>query len=169
MDQRPRRVTLFLGGVEDRYHQLLVGKPAWAAERVFDKVFDHAAGEVGLVAGDGIAQALEPIKCGAVWQLARGIDREELLLFHHLGVGRDLGVFLLPPPSGGVEMLESVADRVDPPVALGALWLLLVGSHQLPGWHQRAGEPRQLRHVRRRRRRRIMEQFLQDPHPAFHR
>ena len=54
---------------------------------------------------------------------------------------RLLGGVARPPEAGGVEVFEAKAERVEPPMAAGALWLLLMGHEPLPGGEQLALEP----------------------------
>src|SRR5258707_355993 len=71
------------------------------------------------------------------------------------------------PLAGGIEVFQAEADGIDLAVAARALRLLLVGEHALAHVEQLAVETRELWHVRRRGRGRVVQQLAQDPRAAL--
>ena len=121
--------------------------------------------------GDDVAQAEVVLKRGTVVERGGGIDGPGLLglrIGFPAGIGRHVAV-LRPPLADGVEILQAEADGVDLAMAARALRILLMRLHPLAGGEHLAREAGERRDIRRRGRRRIVEELAQDPRAAFDR
>jgi hypothetical protein len=114
-------VVLLLRGGDDLVSQIFIGEPEGAAEAIANQVLGEAAGEVGFAVGDDVPQLEVVVELGTVVELVGRIDWEDIFAVPFFGA----------PLAGGVEVLQSEADRIDLAVAAGALGLLHVGGKLL--------------------------------------
>ena len=111
---------------------MLVGETKGAAERVANKGFSEAAGEVGLALSNAVAQ-LEVI--GELRTIVEGAGRIDFPSLGRPPVSSRLDAmsFGCAPFARGVEVLQPEANRIDLAVATGALGFFLMGTKSLAG------------------------------------
>ena len=157
MQKGSQCVVIVLRGGKDSIRHILVGKAKGSAEGVLNQVLREAAGKIILPGGDQITQFTKIGERRTLKQRVGGIDRPGLST---VPVGGS-------PFSGGVKVFEPKADGIDLPMTTRALRLFPMGREPLAGGQRLVGESRQLRHIRRGRGRRIVQQMSQDPGTPF--
>lgn len=101
--------------------QIRIREAVGSSKAIFDQGFRVTVGECLWLIGNPVSEFPVIIEFRAFMEGATGVDGPVFAPADGLGVG-----FGRPPFAGGVEVLQSEADGVDLPVALGALGLLLV-------------------------------------------
>ena len=147
---------LFPSRFQNLQCQAFVGEAEGAAKGVADESFGKAAGEVWFAFSNSIAQ-FEIIGEGRAFvEGSGGVDFPSLVClpipssFSPIDSGR-------PPFTRSIKVLKAKANGINLTMATGALGFLLVGSQLFANGKRFIGQARELRHIRRRRRRRIIQ------------
>ena len=153
VDERVQYIVFTLRQVQHLIRQVFIGKTKGSPQSVLDQVFGKATGEVPFPLGDELAHLVIIPKSRPIVKCSRGVDLPSLLLF------TGFVMVCSTPLSGSIEVFQSETDRVDLAVAIGALSFFHMGGEAFAGGEDLVVETRDLRDVRRRGRRRIVQQM----------
>ena len=133
--------------------ELRIGEAEGPARGVFDEMLGEAAGEVVFAGCDQLAQFVVVGEGGAIVKLAGRVDLLRRLLPPEF--------YAVPPFARSVEILQAEADGVDLAVAAGALRFFLMGGKAFADGEGFVGQAGELRDIRRRGWRGIVQEMAQ--------